>query len=318
MYFEASLNTLRKSPRPDAPMRAAPEVARPPSAVETGYLLRLAYARAVACLAVELPPGRTPRHRDVLATLAALGAQSQHQLAERLAINRTIMVGLIDQLEQAGLVERRRDPADRRAYALEQTERGRTALAEMRSAAGRADLRLTAALSTGERSRLDTLLGRIASSAREPEPKPDVAADRQTIQLLDAAYTRVRRRFAARLSEVGLTPPLYGTLRTLAASGPTSQQAIADRLGLSGTAILQSVDRLEAEKLVHRDRNPVDRRAYALRPTPRGYATLRRVGAAVAEQEADLDAALGGRPHRELRRLLTKLSNPPSTKETGP
>jgi DNA-binding MarR family transcriptional regulator len=116
---------------------------------------------------------------------------------------------------------------------------------------------------------------------------------------------------AERLREVGLTPPLYGTLRTLDASGPTSQQAVAEQLGLSGTAILQTVDRLEAGQLVKRHRNPTDRRSYALQLTPQGHQALRTVTTALATLNVELDTTLGGPPEQQrLRRLLLKLLAP--------
>ena len=54
----------------------------------------------------------------MLATLQAVGPLSQQQLAKGLNVNRTVMVKLIDGLEARGLVERVRNPDDRRAYLL--------------------------------------------------------------------------------------------------------------------------------------------------------------------------------------------------------
>ncbi|MGB8877411.1 MAG: MarR family transcriptional regulator, partial [Solirubrobacteraceae bacterium] len=120
--------------------------ARRPATAETGFLLRLAHVRATEQIVAALPAGLRPRYHEVLAALAELGPRSQQQLAERLGINRTIMVSLIDSMEQAGLVERNRDPADRRSYAIAPTAEGSRALAEMESAADRADKQLTAPL----------------------------------------------------------------------------------------------------------------------------------------------------------------------------
>jgi len=58
--------------------------------------------------------------------LLAEGPVSQQALGEQLGIDRTTMVELIDQLEQQAVVVRRRNPADRRSYALGLTPRGRT------------------------------------------------------------------------------------------------------------------------------------------------------------------------------------------------
>ena len=55
--------------------------------------------------------------------IATEGPLSQQRLGERTALDRTTVVAIVDGLEEAGYVERRRDPDDRRAYALEVTPR---------------------------------------------------------------------------------------------------------------------------------------------------------------------------------------------------
>src|ERR671924_1191291 len=57
--------------------------------------------------------------------LLAEGPISQQALGEQLGIDRTTIVELIDELEQQGVVVRRRNPADRRSYALTLTPKGR-------------------------------------------------------------------------------------------------------------------------------------------------------------------------------------------------
>ncbi len=51
-------------------------------------------------------------------------AHNQIEVARRFSIDRTVMVRLVDEMERAGLVERRPDPADRRARMIIATERG--------------------------------------------------------------------------------------------------------------------------------------------------------------------------------------------------
>ncbi|WP_231924233.1 MarR family winged helix-turn-helix transcriptional regulator [Micromonospora chokoriensis] len=55
---------------------------------------------------------------------------TQGALATRLAIDRTVLTYVIDDLENAGLIERKRDPQDRRARRIVATDRGRVALFE--------------------------------------------------------------------------------------------------------------------------------------------------------------------------------------------
>ena len=72
--------------------------------------------------------GITPRSHCVL-TQALDGEQTQIQLAERCALDKTTMVVTIDELERAGLAERRPSPTDRRARIIAVTDAGREKVA---------------------------------------------------------------------------------------------------------------------------------------------------------------------------------------------
>jgi MarR family transcriptional regulator for hemolysin len=72
--------------------------------------------------------GLTPRAQCVLIK-ALEGEQTQIRLAERCQLDKTTMVVTVDELEKAGLAERRPSPTDRRARIIAVTEKGR-ALAE--------------------------------------------------------------------------------------------------------------------------------------------------------------------------------------------
>jgi DNA-binding MarR family transcriptional regulator len=76
----------------------------------------------------DLPGG--PRGYQVLANATPADCSNQATLAQRLGLDRTVMTYLVDDLEKAGLVERRPDPADRRARQVLRTPVGDSALAE--------------------------------------------------------------------------------------------------------------------------------------------------------------------------------------------
>lgn len=254
-----------------------------------------------------MPDGIPIRDYEVLQSLADLGPSSQRHLSRLLWVNRTIMVKLVDALEADGLVQRRRDPADRRSYALQLTPAGEQARADYSLAADRAEAGLTAPLSTREATALRALLSAIALSADQPIELPAGLAGRVSF-LLTPAHNRVRERVNARLGALGLTTALYGTLATMQARGPISQQAIADQLGLTGPAIVQNVDRLQALGLVDRRRHPADRRSYALEPTSKGRATVSQARAAIEQLNGRLDQMLGGQDKRHhLNQLLLQL-----------
>src|ERR1044072_4145004 len=97
-----------------------------PLGEHTGYLLRVAHDRVHA-----VPGGPHPRVFGLLTALLEAGPFSQQMLAEKMRVNRSLVVGIVDDLERRGWVERRRAPADRRSYQLHVTEGGRRAREEM-------------------------------------------------------------------------------------------------------------------------------------------------------------------------------------------
>ncbi|HZQ48689.1 MAG TPA: MarR family transcriptional regulator [Candidatus Dormibacteraeota bacterium] len=98
----------------------------PPSlANRPGALLTIATRRGQELARRRLSPlGLTVQLCGVLNILAA-GPISQHDLGDQLGIDRTTMVELIDDLEKQRAVVRRRNPADRRSYALSLTPSGK-------------------------------------------------------------------------------------------------------------------------------------------------------------------------------------------------
>ncbi|MEU0512497.1 MULTISPECIES: MarR family winged helix-turn-helix transcriptional regulator [unclassified Amycolatopsis] len=100
----------------------------------------------------------------VLKMLAAAGPCSQQVLSEELRIDRSVMVGIADDLEKAGYVRRERDPRDRRAYAVTITPAGREALEQAEAATPGFLDRTFAALSARERDQLAALLGKLLTA----------------------------------------------------------------------------------------------------------------------------------------------------------
>jgi DNA-binding MarR family transcriptional regulator len=105
-----------------------------------------------------------PRHFGMLNHLAASEGQSQQALSDALGIHRSAVVALVDDFERRGLAERRRDPADRRAYTLYLTAAGRDLLADLERIADQRDAELLSALDPSERAELISLLQRVAES----------------------------------------------------------------------------------------------------------------------------------------------------------
>jgi MarR family transcriptional regulator, lower aerobic nicotinate degradation pathway regulator len=128
-----------------------------------GQLLFVAAQAAQALASERLEPlGLSPRAWGVLSTLVESGPLSQIDLARALSIDRTAMVYLLDELEERLLVERVRNPDDRRSFLIHLTPAGRRAQRKAaEQIAGQAD-RLLEPLDPAERRQLVELLARVA------------------------------------------------------------------------------------------------------------------------------------------------------------
>ncbi|GAA5187282.1 hypothetical protein GCM10023322_35320 [Rugosimonospora acidiphila] len=121
-----------------------------------------------------MPGGSRGYH--LLTTVVHDGPPTQSALAERVAIDRTILTYLIDDLAEAGLVERRLDPNDRRARRVVATERGRSVLAEAQSRVSAVEDRLLAGISPTERDQFRDAAQRAARRIHETAPGTDPCA----------------------------------------------------------------------------------------------------------------------------------------------
>jgi DNA-binding MarR family transcriptional regulator len=125
-------------------------------------LVQLGY-HAVRRLSARLEPlNLEPRHYGVLRAIAALEGATQQAVGSRLELAPPRMVALIDDLEKRGLVERRRNPSDRRAYGLFLTESGRSCLEAAVAAANAEEEALLGGLDPAQREQLERLLREIA------------------------------------------------------------------------------------------------------------------------------------------------------------
>jgi DNA-binding MarR family transcriptional regulator len=94
----------------------------------------------------------------------AEGPMSQRALGRRLRIDKSPMVGLIDDLERLGLAERRRGRSDRRVQDIHLTAKGGRALQRVTQLADEGNERTFGALDDDERTVLHDLLLRVAEA----------------------------------------------------------------------------------------------------------------------------------------------------------
>ncbi|MEU7754377.1 MarR family winged helix-turn-helix transcriptional regulator [Micromonospora sp. NPDC049101] len=147
---------------------SAPGTDRPLVGRANFLLSQLGFHIAQTFAARLTPLGIAPNHFGLLMHLERSEGNTQQQLADALGIHRKVMVGLLDDLEQRDLVERRRHPGDRRAHAIHLTEAARQLLPRAREVADQHEDEILTALDAGERAQLVAVLQRLAAHTGNP------------------------------------------------------------------------------------------------------------------------------------------------------
>jgi DNA-binding MarR family transcriptional regulator len=144
-----------------AEKRAKPDELRPgvlPQLI--GYRLRLAQQavfRDFASSVGEVSPG----HAGILLLIEANPGVVQGRLAQAVRLDRSTMVGVVDALEERGLIERRRG-ADRRSNGIFLTPSGRAFMARLKRRIEAHERRIASQLGTPERAELLRLLEKLS------------------------------------------------------------------------------------------------------------------------------------------------------------
>jgi DNA-binding MarR family transcriptional regulator len=106
--------------------------------------------------------GASPYHHTVLAVLAESPRETQATIADSLGYDRSWLVGLLDELEEEGLIERKPDPADRRRNVVTLKPEGEARLLEFRAVSKQVEDDFLAPLGKAERQQLHELLLKLA------------------------------------------------------------------------------------------------------------------------------------------------------------
>jgi MarR family transcriptional regulator, organic hydroperoxide resistance regulator len=100
----------------------------------------------------------------LLLELCERAGPAQTELASRLGVELPTVNRALQRLERAGLIERRRDPADARTSRVHLTDRGGRLCEAIRSAWGKVDAELRAGLSPADAEALRGLLSRLVGN----------------------------------------------------------------------------------------------------------------------------------------------------------
>jgi DNA-binding MarR family transcriptional regulator len=102
--------------------------------------------------------GLKPKHAGLLTAVDRLGPASQQEVAAIMGVAPSLIVLFADHLEGMGVIERVRDPQDRRRQVLTLTPDGRRLLARCAQLADEVGREFTAELTAQQRATLDTIL----------------------------------------------------------------------------------------------------------------------------------------------------------------
>jgi DNA-binding MarR family transcriptional regulator len=138
-----------------------------------GFLLALQGQEAIRKLRDALTDHELkPRQFQILDLLADRGPIGQRELGENTAIDHSILVTMLNPLEAAGLVERKRSRTDRRRHVVSLTPAGKRRLASAAQAQREAEDALFAGLTDQQRDQLRSLLIALRD-ANHTEPAAD-------------------------------------------------------------------------------------------------------------------------------------------------
>ena len=287
----------------------------PELAGSAGHVVWRAAAKVSSTLAETLPPGTDIHAYAVLLALAPGRPRSQQWLAGTVAVSRTTMTKVAGRLVEAGLVERVRNPADRRSYALTRTPDGATAARRWRRHAEELEESITAGFTATEREELRGLLVELVGPDLSPET-PDALLDSIGF-LVTRLHARLHAGVSEALRDLDVEPRHLGTFLTLQSTGPVAQAELARHLGISGPSVVEIVDHLERRGVLRRRRPASDRRTQLLHLLPAGEELLPQVHArASTVLDRHLTPLDAGRRQRFLDLLVRFVTGEPGPSAT--
>jgi len=160
------------------------------------------------------------------------------------------------------------------------------------------------------------VLRTISHPARSrPSVGPQVRRLRELLTQLSRRRP-LRDPVAAACEDLDVTPAQLHLVLWLGRDGPLTMGELARRVAVTEKTITGVVDRLERDRLVHRERDPSDRRVIRVRLAAEGSRLYRRIDVDIDEKLAGFLALLAPPDRRHLVRMLEDLAARLEAEET--
>jgi MarR family transcriptional regulator, transcriptional regulator for hemolysin len=137
--------------------------------IETARIMRRDFDRRAAVL------GATRAQWRVLAKLSRRDGQRQIELADALDVEPISLCRMVDRLEEAGFVERRRDEDDRRAWRIHLTPKAAPVIAEIETQVDIFQADMLAGISDADRATASRVLARVRDNIGTVQTKVAVS-----------------------------------------------------------------------------------------------------------------------------------------------
>jgi DNA-binding MarR family transcriptional regulator len=154
------------------------------------------HKRGLAAIRDDLEREMTLPRFDLLANLSRSDGQTLASLSRSMLVTAGNLTGLVDRAARDGLVERRSDPSDRRAWRVHLTPKGARAFHEAERRHATKVARVFASLTPAEMETLVALLDKVKATLREPEPGASSLRRGLSGRKATARTARTARRFA--------------------------------------------------------------------------------------------------------------------------
>lgn len=242
----------------------------------------------------------------VIGLLSRSEGLSQTELATLMGIQKAPLGEHLDRLEASGWIERRRDPADRRANRLYIGPHRRQGADAIHQRFLDLVQTLKAQTPAADWLELQTLLGDLTASFATPDAQRALTRLHfaSNLHLIGLISRQLRKQFDGSLKELGTTRSQWLVLSTIMYNPGINQQVLGQRLDMAKAPLGQVIDQLVKRHWLIRQPDPTDKRRNQLAVVEGAQPTLQHIAEKYRHLHRDFGEQLGDQSLTRLESLL--------------